>query len=151
MISYETVDHIDHEAVVLSIDRCHNSVTVRINDGDECGSCPASSLCRANGNPTNDIVIYMRNTDAYKKNDIVTIRGTEQMHRKAITIATVIPSIAMIAVMVIVYLSTANQLAAAIAGLGTMIVFFLLLWGARNKIAHEFSFEIVGTPKRNNK
>lgn len=70
------------------------------------------------------------------------------MHRKAIMYATVLPCIALVAVMVAVYLLTLNQLAAALSGIGVMILFFFILWCSRNKIAHEFCFTIVGKPER---
>lgn len=148
MNNYDTIDHIDHKAIVVSVNPERNLVNVRIDDSGECGSCPAAALCGANGTPSNTISIYTKKASHYRKDDIVTVRGTEQMHRKAIMYATVFPSIAMIAVMVAVYVTTLNQLRAALAGIGTMILFFILLWSARNKVAHEFSFAIVGSPER---
>lgn len=144
----ELVEYIDHDAIVVAIDPAHNIVKVRIDDSGECGSCPASAICHATGEPDNLITIYTKNAVSYRKNDIVTVRGTEQMHRKAIMYATVLPSIAMVAVMVAVYILTLNQLAAALTGIGVMIFFFILLYLARNKMAHEFSFTIVGKPER---
>ena len=57
-------------------------------------------------------------------------------------IATVIPSIALVAVMVIIYMLTADQTVAALGGIGSMIFFFVMLYLFRNRIAHEFSFTI---------
>ena len=76
------------------------------------------------------------------------MRGTEQMHHKAIMYATVLPCAFLVAVMVAVYLITFNQLAAALSGLGVTILFYVILWACRNKIAHEFVFSIVGEPER---
>lgn len=148
MDSCDAVEYIEHEAVVMSVNNADNTVRVRINDGDECGSCPASALCRANGSPTNDITVAVSHPSEYKVDDIVTIRGTEQLHRKAIRLAVILPSVAMVALMVLVYVLTASQLAAALAGIATLIIFYILLYMARNRIAHEFSFEIVGKPER---
>lgn len=147
MSNYDTIDHIDHKAIVVSTNPERNLVNVRIDDTGECGSCPAAALCGATGTSSNTISIHTKKAGKYKKDDIVTVRGTEQMHRKAIMYATVFPSIAMIAVMVAVYVTTLHQLAAALAGIGTMIMFFLLLWCARNKVAHEFTFSIVDSPE----
>lgn len=147
MNSYDTIDHIDHRAVVVSVNPNRNIVDVRIDGSGECGSCPAAALCRANGSPSNTISIYTKKASLYRKDDVVTVRGTEQMHRKAIMYATVFPSIAMVAVMVAVYVTTLDQLTSALAGIGVMVLFFILLWAARNKVAHEFSFVIVGKPQ----
>lgn len=148
MNNTETIDHIDHSGIVVSTNPARNTVTVRVDDKGECGTCPAASICGANGEPSNLVTITTPHAALFRKNDIVTVRGTEKMHRKAISIATVLPCIILVAVMVGIYLLTKNQLIAALSGIGTMIVFFVLLWFARNKIAHEFSFEIVGAPER---
>ncbi len=132
-MSVETYDYVEHTAIVQSTDPVRNIVNVRITDLEECGDCPAAQLCNASG---------------FRKGDILEIRGTEQMHRKAIMYATVLPCIALVAVMVAVYLLTLNQLAAALSGIGVMILFFFILWCSRNKIAHEFCFTIVGKPER---
>lgn len=144
----EQLDHIDHTGVVVSTDPSKNTVTVRVDDRGECGSCPAAALCSGHNDPSNLVDITTHHAGLYRKDDIVTVRGTEKMHHKAIMYATVIPCIVLVAVMVAVYVATASQLAAALCGLGTMVLFFILLWGARNRIAHEFTFEIVGKPQR---
>ncbi len=141
-------DHIDHSAVVVSVDPSSNTVKLRVNDASECGSCPASNLCRGNGEPSNLITVVTPHASTYRPDDIVTVRGTEQMHHRAIMYATVLPCIALVAVMVGVYLLTFNQLMAALCGLGTTVLFFIILWAMRNKIAHEFHFEIIGKPER---
>lgn len=144
----ETIDHIDHSAVVIGTDPARNIVQVRIDDSGECGSCPAAAVCGGYIDPDNVVSIITGNAAEYRKNDIVTVRGTERMHRKAIMYATVIPCVILVAVMMAVFIITGNQLAAAISGIGTMILFFVILWAARNKIAHEFTFEIVGPIER---
>ena len=148
MQDIDSIDHIDHDGVVVSTDPKRNVVTVRVDDKGECGSCPAAALCGANGEPSNLIDIFSPQASSLRKGDIVTVRGTERMHKKAITIVTVIPCIILVAVMVAVFLLTGNQLTAALSGIRTMILFFILLWCARNKIAHEFSFEIVSSVQK---
>ncbi len=140
----EFVDHIDHKGIITSVNTKENTVTVRVDDAGDCGSCPAATLCNVNGSSSNTIVVPVPDASIYKRKDIVTVRGTERMHRKAITLATVLPCIILIAVMVGVYLLTWNQLAAALSGLFSTVVVFVILYACRNKIAHEFPFEIVG-------
>lgn len=144
----EFLDHIDHQGVVTSIDAAHNTVMVRVDDEGECGSCPAAALCSGHIDPANLVKIITPHAGLYRKDDIVTVRGTERMHHRAIMYATVLPCIILVAVMVGVYIISHSQLAAALCGLGTMILFFLILWVARNRVEHEFTFEIVGQPER---
>lgn len=137
-------EYIEHEAIVKSVDPSSNILMVRIDDIDECGDCPAAGVCGKNGEPSNDMAIKVPNASIYKVDDIITIRGTESLHRKAILYATVFPCIILVAVMVGIYLLTFNQLAAALSGVGVTILFFFILWLCRNKLAHEFTFTIVG-------
>ena len=141
-------DHVDHSGIIEKVYPANNSVKVRIDDSGECGDCPAAKLCEANGQPSNVVTVITPHASSYKKGDIVTVRGTEQMHHKAIMYATVLPCAFLVAVMVAVYLITFNQLAAALSGLGVTILFYVILWACRNKIAHEFVFSIVGEPER---
>ena len=64
------------------------------------------------------------------------------MHRKAIFLATLFPCIILVAVMAAVFILTGSQGIAAVTGLAAMLLFFLILFLCRNKIAHEFQFQI---------
>ena len=143
MSSEESTDYIRHTGIVTAVNPAANSVTVKIDDAGDCGSCPASKICEATGQTENTITIVTPHASSYKKGEIVNVRGTEQMHRKAIMYATVLPSILLVAVMVAVYLMTFNQLAAALSGIAVTILCYVAIWACRNKIAHEFSFSII--------
>jgi len=139
-------EYIDHEALVVSVDTRRGVVRVKVSDAGECGSCPAARLCSMGSREEendNHIDVATKHVAAYKPGDKVKIRGTEKMHRRAVTLVTVLPSVALVAVMVGIYMLTDNQLAAALGGLGTTIFFFVLLYLCRNHIAHEFSFELI--------
>lgn len=142
------IEYIEHEALVTEVDLNNNFITVRIDDPEECGECPAAKLCQSKGQPSNVVKIYVPDAQKYHKDDLITVRGTERMHRKAIMYATVFPCIILVASMVGIYLLTGNQLAAALSGIGIMLLFFFILWLSREKIAHEFIFNVVGHIER---
>ena len=144
----DSIEFIDHQAIVKKVDSDKNQIFVRIDDSDECGECPAANLCASNGKSSNLIIISTPKAYKYNENDIIMVRGTEKMHRKAIMYATVFPCIILIAGMIGIFLLTGNQLAAALSGIGLLIVFYFILWLCRNKIAHEFVFTVVGTIER---
>lgn len=143
-----SIEYIEHSAIVLKVDKLNGKLKVRIDDQDECGNCPAEKVCGFNGEPSNEISIATPDASLYKPGDIITIRGTERMHKKAIMLATVFPCIILIAVMIGLYLLTKSQLAAALAGLGSTFFFYFILWLCKDKIAHEFVFTITGTIER---
>ena len=148
MSKTELIEHIDHHAIVEEVNAANGTLTVRIDDPEECGDCPASKLCESKGQPSNKVVISTPNASSYRIGDIITVRGTEKMHRKAIMYATVYPCIILVAVMVGLYLLTGSQLTAALSGVGVTIIFYVILYLCRNKVAHEFTFTVIGQPER---
>lgn len=137
-----SVEYIEDDGEITSVDTEKGTVTVRLANPEECGGCPAAKVCGA-GKDRTEVTVYVRDARDYHVGQLVTMRGSERLHRRAIMLATVLPCIALVAVMVIVYLLTGKQGTAALCGLGTTVLFFLILYMARNRIAHEFVFEIV--------
>lgn len=136
----EYIDRIEHRGTVEYVDQQKGILRIRLDGQHECGTCPAARLC--SGAKSDVIDVECRNASLYKVGQRVVVEGTEQMHRKAIMLATVLPCVALIAGMVTVYLVTWNQLAAVLSGLGATILFYLLLYGMRNRVAHEFRFSV---------
>lgn len=136
------IEYIEDDAVVTAVNRQRGIVTVRLVDSGECGGCPAARICSLSSGDSRTADIMTDRADMYSVGMPVIIRGTERLHRKAIMLATVLPCIALIAVMVAVYLLTASQLAAALSGAGACALVYVVLYLMRNKIAHEFNFSI---------
>ncbi|MDE6295739.1 MAG: SoxR reducing system RseC family protein [Muribaculaceae bacterium] len=137
------VEYIDHIAVVKSIDPKRGEVTLELSATPECQGCAAARVCNPSGETLRTLTLHADNAYDLHPGDRVTLRGTERLHHKAILIATVIPSIALIAVMIIIYYLTASEAAAALAGIGSRLLFVLLLYLSRNRLGHEFNFDII--------
>ena len=138
----EKIEYIRHSGQISGIDPQHSTVTVSVIENADCGGCPASKLCNNFDSDKNTLVVPVRDCSDFKIGDFVTLYGSERIHRKAIMLCTVIPSIALVAVMIGVFLLTANELAACLSGIGALVVFYVFLYLVRNKIAHEFTFNI---------
>ena len=140
----EYIDSISHEGMVVRADLRIGTVKVKLSDDEEeCGSCPAASLCTISGKKGKDVIeIACAHPERFHTGERVRVVGTERMHRKAIILATVIPCAVMLGVMICVYLLTASQLAAALGGLGATAFFFVLLYLMRDRVRHEFTFDI---------
>lgn len=148
----DPLEYIDHEAEVAAVDMKAGILTLRLSASAECAGCAAARLCNPSGQEMKTLEVAVADAGRYHVGDKVTLRGTERLHRKAIMVATVIPSIALVAVMVAIYLLTADQAAAALGGLAAMVFFFVMLYLMRNRIAHEFTFSVMpaeGPGKRN--
>lgn len=139
----ENIESIDHSAIVENIDEKSSTVTVRIlPDGKECGGCPAARLCGISEKEGEELKITDPRAGRFSKGERVIVSGREALHRKAIMIATVIPCLLLLISMVGVYLLTGNQTLSVLCGLGLTVIFYLLLYLVRNRIAHEFNFTL---------
>ena len=143
----EEIEYIEHNGRISALNPQKGTVTVTFIDNADCGACPAHKLCNNFDGEKNKVEIHVSDTSEYEVGEFVNLRGTERLHRKAIMMATVIPSLALIVVMIGIYLLTGSQLAACLSAIGAMILFFAGLYLMRNKIAHEFSFEIFKVPE----
>lgn len=139
----EEIEYIDHNGRITAIDAGNHTVTVTLLEEADCGECPAGKLCTSFLSDRNVVVVPVADISNYKEGDFVAVRGTERLHRKAIMLATVIPSLALVVVMIGIYLLTGSQLAACLSALGAMILFFVGLYLIRHRLAHEFIFEII--------
>ena len=144
----QEIEYIDHDGRIKSVDPERGTVTVAMTEDADCGGCPAGKLCRNFAPDTDMVEVPVKNPEDFKPGDFVTVRGSERLHRKAIMLITVIPSIALLAVMIGIYLLTGSQLTACLCGIGAMLLFFWGLYLIRNKLAHEFVFEVF--PKEEN-
>lgn len=139
----DEVEYIKHDGRITAVNPGKGVVTVKLVDEADCGGCPAGKLCN-NFLPDKNIVeVPVSSTANYTVGEFVSVKGSERLHRKAIVIVTVIPSLALIAVMIGIYLLTGSQLAACLSAIGAVIVFFSGLYLMRHRLAREFVFEIV--------
>ena len=138
----EYIEYIDDEAVVERVDAARGTLKVRMLDGGDCSACPAAKLCSVAKSDDKSLEVAVERPGDFKKGDIVVLRGSERLHRKAIMYATVLPCLVLVALMVLVYLLTGDQLSAALSGVGAMVAFYLVLYLMRNRMAHEFRFTV---------
>lgn len=138
-----TFDFIDHNGIIEKTDSHKKSVTVRIERGSDCGSCPAAKICSPDGKNNNILNVSTPDADKFTAGEKVIVRGTERMHRRAIILAAVIPSLLLVTSMTGIYIISRSQPLAALSGLAMMLIFFIVLYLLRNRLSHEFKFFII--------
>lgn len=136
-------DYIEHTGVISDVSLTDSIVVVSLSSSPECEGCAAYRLCGNANSQKNRFTVRIQNAKDYKVGEKVILRGSERLHKKAVMIATVVPTVTLVAVMFVVYAITRDQGIAALCGLGSMVFFFVSLWLSRNKLAHEFTFEII--------
>lgn len=145
---YKSDDKIFHRGEIISISG--DTASVHIIDNKDCDSCSIYKFCK-NGHIENmstiEVVIPQKLTP--RVGDIVEISGTERLHKKAIRLLTIYPIILVISIMVGVYLLSKNQVLSALCGFISILLFFVVIWSARNRLEHEFAFELNRVIKKN--
>ena len=86
----EKIEYIEHDATVESVDASANLVTVVINDREECGSCPAATLC-SGGKGDNRVTVRTPHASSYAKGEEVIIRGTDAWGVRTVTLLSPLP------------------------------------------------------------
>ena len=138
--SEETVEHI---ATVTAFPET-GSAEVVMSDPGQCDSCAAAKFCKpAGGGDRTVLTVSVDPSLDLSVGDRVVVMGTEAIHRRAIMLATVIPCIALVVTMAVVFVLTLSSGLSAIAGFAAMLLFFLLLYAFRGKLAREFRFKVV--------
>ncbi len=134
---------VEHPATVTALPS-EGRARVVMSGSEQCDSCAAAKFCKpaGGGDRTEMEVGIMAGLDL-KVGDHVIVRGTEAIHRRAIMLATVIPCLSLIVTMTVVFLLTRSSGLAALFGFGAMLLFFLLLFVFRGKLAREFQFTAV--------
>lgn len=139
----EANEPIDHIAVVSALPG-EGRAEVVLSDSGQCDSCAAAKFCKPTGGGDKTVMtVAVPAGMNLAKGDRVIVRGTEAIHRRAIMLATVIPCIALIVTMALVYWLTLSSGLAAASGFGAMFLFFGLLFLFRDKLAREFQFAVV--------
>jgi len=143
MEEIEYVDRIEHDGIVVGINSKTGEIKVKLSDAGDCGGCPAAAICSLSGKDGKELVeVETLRPDRFAVGERVRLVGTERMHRRAIVIGTVVPCVAMLAVMVAIYLLTGSQPGAALGGLLATSAFFAALYMLRDRVRHEFRFSI---------
>lgn len=143
----QEIEYIDHGATVTAVDLQKNTVTVTLSEDEECGGCPAGKLCHNFAPDKNRMEIAVADASSFKVGEQVTVRGSEKLQMQAVVLINLIPTIAIIVVLIGIYLLTGSQLTAGICALGALVFFFIGIYMIRHKLAKEFVFKIIKTER----
>lgn len=144
----DILDYIEHPAIVVETSKDKRTLDMKLLGIIECDSCPAADLCELSKSSDKIFSAVTPLANQLKEGDKVTIRGIETLPHRFLVVATVLPCIILITSMIIVFLLTFNQVLALICGIGITLIIFILIWGSRNKVVHEFQFSVVRSNNR---
>lgn len=131
---------VTHKGIVTKVS--DGMAYVRIEQLSACAECHSSSLCSA-AEKQEKIIETLTDGKKVAVGDLVNIVGKQTQAYTAILIAFVLPMILMLSVLLITKLIALwSETSCALAALGTLALFYAVLWLFRNNIKAKFTFHI---------
>lgn len=133
-------NRIKHSGVVDSIEE--GCVKVRIVQSSACSSCHAARLCNAAEKKEKIVDVYNVRSSDYNVGDTVMVVASSQVGMNAVLLAFGIPFILLITVVFLVSRITDEEPLMAIAGICSLIPYYIILYLNRHWMQEKFSFTI---------
>lgn len=132
---------IRHDGVVDSIDG--QTVVVRITQSSACGGCQARNICRAAESKDKLVEVQCADAGLLKTGQVVTVAGAESLGMKAVMWAFGLPLVLLLAAMIVVMVLTGDERMAALAALGILVPYYIVLFLMRERLKKDFKFRII--------
>ena len=134
---------VSHTGIVEGVaDGC---VSVRILQTSACAACKVAGHCNAAEAKEKMVDVWCADAARYAVGQQVTVAASMAVARKALVLGFVMPFLLVVAVLVAVLYLTKNEGTAAMAALGSLIPYYLLLWLYRDRIQRDITFQIIET------
>lgn len=132
---------VSHEGIVQSVDG--DKVMVRMTVSSACAGCHARHLCSSLD--SQDKVVEAENL--YKLpvevGEKVTVTLQEKLAMRAVVLCFLAPFLLMFVLFILVNYLTDNELITSLVSLGSIAVYYYIVWLFRGKIAHDYSFVVT--------
>ena len=132
---------IKHSGVIESIS--DRSVRVRILQTSACAQCKIAGHCNSSESKEKLVDVYnVSDISRLKVGDSVMVTASARVAASALLIGFGLPFIVLVAVILAVYVITADEALAGLCGLGALIPYYILVWMSREKLRVRMAFEI---------
>lgn len=134
-------NNVTHSGKVIGLFR--DTVTVAVESSEACGSCASRSACSLGvQSNTRNILITTPNASSFSVGEIVRVATRTQMGLMAIALCYAVPAVVLVAVLAAAVLCGVSEGIAALISLGSVAIYFGILWFVRDKLAQKISFTI---------
>ena len=131
---------ISHSGVIEHIEE--DCIKVRIVQTSACAACKVASHCNAAESKVKMVDVFGCDTAKYSTGQEVVVSASKEVANRALLLGFGIPLLLMVAVLLIVLRWTGDEGIAALASLGALIPYYILLWLLRDSIRQQVSFRI---------
>lgn len=132
---------IRHEGVIDSIEG--QKVIVRIIQSSACGGCQARNLCRAAESKEKLVEVNCSDTSGLETGRVVVVAGSESLGMKAVALGFGLPLLLLVVALIVALRVSGNEKTAALAAIGILVPYYLVLFLLRNRIGKDFQFRII--------
>ena len=132
---------IRHEGVVDSIDG--QKVTVRILQASACSGCQANRICRAAESKEKLVEVDISGVENFSVGQNVTVVAAERMGMTAVLLAFGLPLLLLLVALITAMRVTGSEKVAALASIGVLVPYYIVLFLCRSRIKKDFGFRII--------
>lgn len=134
-------NNVTHSGKVIGVFR--DTVTVAVESSEACGSCASRSACSLGvQSNTRNILITTPNASSFSVGEIVRVATRTQMGLMAVALCYAVPAVVLVAVLAAAVLCGVSEGVAALISLGSVAIYYGILWLVRDKLAQKISFTI---------
>ena len=133
-------EHVSHPGVVVGVS--DKDLDIEILSSSSCGSCGIKSACGMSEMKEKRVTVPKPDDREFIVGQPVSIKMSVRQGNKAALFAYFIPAVIMIALIVILSNLNIKEWIAALAGIGIVVVYYLVLYFFREKLKEEFRYEI---------
>lgn len=134
-------NNVTHSGKVIGVFR--DTVTVAVESSEACGSCASRSACSLGvQSNTRNILITTPNASSFSVGEIVRVATRTQMGLMAVALCYAVPAMVLVAVLAAAVFCGVSEGVAALISLGSVAIYFGILWLLRDKLAQKISFTI---------
>lgn len=131
---------ISHPGVVDGIEG--DCVKVRIVQTSACAACKVAAHCNASESKEKLVDVFGCDTAKYATGQEVVVSASREVANRAILLGFGLPLLLLIGVLLMVLRWTGDEGMAAMASLGALVPYYIVLWLLRDSIRQQVSFRI---------
>ena len=131
---------ISHPGVVDRIEG--DCVKVRIVQTSACAACKVAAHCNASESKEKLVDVFGCDTAKYATGQEVVVSASREVANRAILLGFGLPLLLLIGVLLMVLRWTGDEGMAAMASLGALVPYYIVLWLLRDSIRQQVSFRI---------
>lgn len=131
---------ISHPGVVDGIEG--DCVKVRIVQTSACAACKVAAHCNASESKEKLVDVFGCDTAKYATGQEVVVSASREVANRALLLGFGLPLLLLIGVLLMVLRWTGDEGMAAMASLGALVPYYIVLWLLRDSIRQQVSFRI---------